>query len=100
MERIEEIIARKVEMGKLYNEGLKGISEFQLPADFDHVTNTYWLYTIVLNDNCELDRDALIGKLQQNGIEGICLPSYLSLQPSEIEFICGVLKKQVSLVKL
>ncbi len=132
MERVEEIVSRKVELGKLYNEGLKDIPEFQLPADFDYVTNTYWLYTIVLKDNCELDRDALIGKLQQNGIEtrpvfyplhemppyqqylrsekypvadqvskrGICLPSYLSLQPSEIEFICSVLRKQVSLVKL
>ena len=132
MERIEEIVARKIELGKLYNEGLKDIAEFQLPASFEDITNTYWLYTIVLNDNCDLDRDTLIKKLQQNGIEtrpvfyplhemppyqqyvrkeqfpvadrvskrGICLPSYLSLQPSEIEFICGVLRKQVSLVKL
>ena len=132
MERIDDIVARKIELGKLYNEGLKDMTEFQLPASFEDVINTYWLYTIVLNDNCELDRDTLIGKLQQNGIEtrpvfyplhemppyqqyvrdeqypvadrvskrGICLPSYLSLQPSEIEFICGVLRKQVSLVKL
>ncbi len=132
MERVEDIVARKIELGKLYNEGLKDISEFQLPASFKDITNTYWLYTIVLNDNCDLDRDTLIGKLQQNGIEtrpvfyplhemppyqqyirdekypvadrvskrGICLPSYLSLQPSEIAFICGVLKKQVSLVRL
>lgn len=69
MERIDDIVKRKIEIGQQYNELLKNISDFQLPAQLENVVNTYWLYTIVLNDSCELDRDVLINKLQQNGIE-------------------------------
>ncbi len=67
MERIDHIVARKIAIGKQYNNLLQGQPGITLPPSAANATNTYWLYTLLAETN---DRDGLLDKLQKNGIEG------------------------------
>lgn len=51
LERWNESIARKREIGKLYTELLKDVKGIQLPIEkTDHSDNIYWVYGILLTD--------------------------------------------------
>lgn len=48
LERIDQHILRKREIGRRYNEGLKGIQGFQLPLEHtSYAENIYWVYALV-----------------------------------------------------
>lgn len=67
LENIEKHIFRKREIGKRYNEGLKGINGFQLPqASTDFAENIYWVYGLV--GDSEVRTNELIKKLSENKI--------------------------------
>jgi perosamine synthetase len=56
LEKIEHHITRKREIGRLYNEGFKGVPGFQLPlAHTNYAENIYWVYGLVADsqDRCE-----------------------------------------------
>ncbi len=51
LERIDQHIIRKREIGRLYNEELKGILGIQLPLEkTNYADNVYWVYGIVLQE--------------------------------------------------
>ena len=52
IERLDEIISRKREIGKLYNEGLQGLDKFfSIPMKYDnYAENIYWVFGIVLKN--------------------------------------------------
>jgi len=48
LEKLEEHIQKKRRIGKLYNEGLKGLEGFQLPLpQTNYAENIYWVYAMV-----------------------------------------------------
>jgi perosamine synthetase len=48
LEKLDEHIQKKRRIGKLYNEGLKGLEGFQLPLpQTDYAENIYWVYAMV-----------------------------------------------------
>ncbi len=67
LEKIDEHLVRKREIGKAYREGLKGIKDFHLPL---HVTeyseNIYWIFGLVA-DNEALAQET-VNKLNENKI--------------------------------
>jgi len=69
LEKINEIIERKREIAKYYNEKLKNLECFQIPIEKDYAKNVYWMYHIVLNEKSNLKRDAVMKELKDNGIE-------------------------------
>jgi len=76
MERFEEIIDKKREIFNFYNRNLlnlNGISK--MPFNSNNFYNSSWLYTFILDSH--IDRDKLINKLNQQGIE--LRPSFCSL---------------------
>ena len=76
MERFEEIINKKREIFNFYNRNLlnlNGISK--MPFNSNNFYNSSWLYTLILDSY--IDRDKLINKLNQQGIE--LRPSFCSL---------------------
>ena len=116
LERINYFINRKHEIGKIYKEKLSG--KVLLHPEGDDYNGTYWLYSILLND--EKDRDSLIEFLYQNGIDtrkffypvhimppyekyssnnypistdisgrGINLPSSVRLEDKEVNYVCN-----------
>lgn len=67
LEKIDEHIAKKRWIGKLYNEDLKGLKGFQLPlASVSYADNIYWVFGLVSEpqDLCE----TTVEKLAADGI--------------------------------
>tara|TARA_B100001059_G_scaffold139802_1_gene139966 strand:- start:5827 stop:7290 length:1464 start_codon:yes stop_codon:yes gene_type:complete len=69
MERIEYFVEHKRNLAKAYYQALSDIEEIQLPSEAEWATSSYWLYTVLLNENIDIGRDDLIQQLLLNGIE-------------------------------
>lgn len=69
LERIDEFVAKKREMGKFYTENLSGIEGIKLPvAKTDYADNIYWVYGIVLNENIGISNREITKLLAAEGI--------------------------------
>ena len=69
MERIDEIIERKIEMGELYRKHFQSLGSVRLPLKLEDRTNTHWLFTALIDKSLEIGRQELISKMEQNGID-------------------------------
>lgn len=120
LENVNNVIKRKLENAKIYNELLKDIDDVILPPNESWAKSVFWMYSIVLRR--ERLRDKLISKLSDAMIEtrpffeplhrlpmyredadfpntnflsrnGLSLPSSALLTVKEIEYICANLIK-------
>tara|TARA_B100000886_G_scaffold335772_1_gene293388 strand:- start:382 stop:1500 length:1119 start_codon:yes stop_codon:yes gene_type:complete len=121
MERVDDIIKKKIEIASLYEKNLKDIAGIQLPPNQKNVKNVFWLYNITITKDFPISKDQLIHELKQNGIDtrplfpplhtqpiystgqklpvceqlyqnGFSLPSYTSLKDSDILKITTIIK--------
>ena len=69
LERLNEFVERKREMGRYYTEKLQGIKGLQLPiAKTAYADNIYWVYGLVLKDEIKADNREMQKLLAQEGI--------------------------------
>ncbi len=69
LERIEHIIKKKREMGRLYHELLIHENRLQLPKEHtEYADNIYWVYGVMLKDDVSCDSDAVMKKLAEKGV--------------------------------
>lgn len=69
LEQLEEFVHRKRHMGNLYNDFLSGQPNVSLPlTKTDYAENIYWVYGLLLNDDFDMDAEAVMGKLAEKGI--------------------------------
>lgn len=69
LEKIENIIKQKRHIGNTYNESLKNLKSVQLPIKHtDYAENIYWVYPLVITDDCELDASQVMKMLALKGI--------------------------------
>jgi perosamine synthetase len=69
LEKLEEHLALKKRMGKLYTEQLAGISEIQLPLiRTDYAENHYWVYGVVLGDETGWEASDVMSALAARGV--------------------------------
>ncbi len=67
LERIDEFVARKREIGRLYTEKLKDLPHLTLPLNrTEYAENIYWIYGIVLDR--EKDVQPIMNFLKEKGI--------------------------------
>jgi len=70
LERIDETVAKKREIGAWYNEFLGGVPGLQLPRhETDYATNIYWVYGVVLEDSVPFDAWEAIKRLREKGVD-------------------------------
>ena len=69
LERIQWFIKNKLNLAKNYKSKLSKYKFLTLPSLYGNVQNSYWLYTIRLNDNFLKFKNLLIKNMQENGIE-------------------------------
>ena len=69
LERIQWFIKNKLNLAKNYKSKLSKYKFLTLPSVYGNVQNSYWLYTIRLNDNFLKFKNLLIKNMQENGIE-------------------------------
>ncbi len=65
LEQVEELMAKKVHIGQMYNKLLKDIPGLQLPAETEGSKNIYWMYSLVP----EKHSSNLRAMLKETGIE-------------------------------
>lgn len=120
LERADELIAKKIQIAKWYEEKLKDLPVV-FHSEADDVKHSFWMVSILLKDSAE--RERVREHLKQNGIEtrptfhpvhmmpmyyqerfslpvaeelgsrGINLPSYPDLNEADVEFICNKIKE-------
>ncbi|MEZ4725834.1 MAG: DegT/DnrJ/EryC1/StrS family aminotransferase [Caldilineaceae bacterium] len=120
MARIDEFIMRKRAIAHRYQAALCSIPGLTLPVESPGYTNVYWMYSLLVNEEYPLTRDALILALRERNIDsrpffhpldtlppyrrgvpcptalrlsrqGINLPSAPSLTDEQIDSICDTL---------
>jgi perosamine synthetase len=69
MGRIDELLDRKKSIFQTYDSLLSEIKSLSLLPSNDWSENSYWLYTLILNDHKEGARDQLIENLGSRGID-------------------------------
>lgn len=69
LERLDEFVAIKRQMGAHYTELLKGTPCIQLPLEnTTYADNIYWVYGLVLDDDLPFDGNEAMGRLNEVGI--------------------------------
>jgi perosamine synthetase len=120
LERIEEFIAARLRTVTHYDMRLAEVSRITRPPCAEWADNVYWMYTILIEDGFGLDRDTLMARLRQRGIEtrpvfyplhclpmyqrgqklpvaeeiarkGLNLPSGSALTPEQVDAVCDAL---------
>ncbi len=69
LERLEEFVEKKRNMGRRYTELLKDVKGIKLPKEYEGDNqNIYWIYGIVLGDEIKCDNREFVKKLGEKGI--------------------------------
>lgn len=69
LERLDEFIDRKREMGRYYTEKLHDVKGLMLPVEkTDYANNIYWVYGLVLDQSIQCDNQAVQKLLAERGI--------------------------------
>ncbi|GFI46941.1 GDP-perosamine synthase [Lachnospiraceae bacterium] len=69
LERLNEFIIRKREMGRYYTERLREIKGLSLPAEkTDYADNIYWVYGLLLDKEIQADNRTVQKLLAEEGI--------------------------------
>ena len=69
VERIEELVKKKIAIGQYYQKHLRDIPGLQLPIEKDWAKNVYWMYGLVLNESTGENADSFALKMKNIGIE-------------------------------
>jgi len=82
LERIEEILAKREKVARLYNEKLNVVDELILPHFEEHKKISWFVYVVRLKDRfTQEDRDMILRKLKEKGIGCSNYFSPIHLQP-------------------
>jgi perosamine synthetase len=82
VERVEELVERKIEIGESYTKNFEQLNQFdlELPKSFENEINSYWLYTMLLPNS--IDPKDVVEYLSKYGIESRTLFFPLPRQPA------------------
>jgi perosamine synthetase len=69
IEQAEWHIGRRREVAENYLRCLEGVSTLRYQVESELVQHAYWMFTVILNDEVLLSRDAVMAKLAAQGIE-------------------------------
>lgn len=69
IERLDDFVQRKRRMGARYSELLRGVGGLQLPLGrTGYADNIFWVYGLVLSDDCGVDAEEAMRRLADKGI--------------------------------
>ena len=88
LEKADTYIGLRRKHAKQYNEHLKNIKGITLPCEKQWALNSYWMYSILIEDDFGMNRDQLAQQLKDAGID--TRPFFISMhrQKSLKDFGC------------
>lgn len=69
LERLETFVAAKRRNAQLYARGLAGIAGIVPAPEAPWASNVYWMYSILVEPDYPLSRDALMAALKERGVD-------------------------------
>jgi perosamine synthetase len=69
IKRIDQIVQKKRHIAEEYTRRLKNFSALQLPIEEKWARNIFWMYGLVLSDDCSMNATSFAQRLQDLGIE-------------------------------
>jgi len=69
MERIDELVARKREIFVFYKAALAGLTGIAMNPEPDGCANSYWMPTVVFDENLKIERDELLEAFKKRNID-------------------------------
>ena len=69
VERFDEIVARKRQIGREYTRRLSDLRAAALPVEEPWARSVYWMYGLVLEDDFDMDNARLAEELERRGVE-------------------------------
>lgn len=81
IERLDQTLQKRREMGRLYHQGLRDLPQLQLPVEKSWARHVYWVFALQLRDDCRLDAAQLGAKLREIGVDTRPVFIPLHLQP-------------------
>lgn len=81
VERLRSLVAIRLRNAKYYSFLLRDVKGIRLPPEVKEVKNVYWMYSVLVEDDFGLTRDALRMYLAQRGIETRTFFVPVHLQP-------------------
>jgi perosamine synthetase len=69
VEKIEQLVQRKIENGQYYLSQLKTIPEIQLPIEREWAKNVFWMFGLILDESTGESAESFAKKMRDQGIE-------------------------------
>lgn len=99
LENIETYLDHKRNHANKYNELLREIKGITLPAEKNNCSNSQWLYSIVVEEEFKCDRNNLIERLKEKGIDTRAFFKPVHLMPPYREFKYGNMEVTMELTE-
>lgn len=69
VEQIDDYVARKHWLGRVYTERLRDLPHLELPVEESYAKSVYWMYGVVLRDDVPFDAAEFAGRLRAAGVD-------------------------------
>lgn len=69
LENIDEFLSKRRSIAYFYNKKLAGITGITLPIEANYASHSYWMYSILIEENYGRSRDEAMVMLAESGIE-------------------------------
>ena len=70
LERIDQVLAKKRQIGQWYQQRLQGKPSLRLPPErTNYAENVYWVFGVVLDERVPFDAREAIARLRANGVD-------------------------------
>ena len=89
VERLEQLVAARIENRRRYVDGLAGTAGIGLPVERPGVRNVFWMFGITIGDEFGCSRDELRRRLAARGIETRTFFVPIHLQPAYFDLYRG-----------
>jgi perosamine synthetase len=90
LERVDDYVARRRNNAALYDERLRGRPGITTPAERPWAVNSFWMYSILIEDDFGLSRDEVMKELAARDIETRSFFVPMHRQPALIDYGCDV----------
>ena len=92
IERLDETLAKRREMGRLYTEALSDLPQLQLPVEMPWARHVYWVYAIQLRDDAPFGAREMGARLREKGVD--TRPVFVPLHQQPVVHKAGFLRDE------
>lgn len=92
IERLDETLAKRRAMGRLYTEALRDLPQLQLPIEMPWARHVYWVYAIQLRDDAPFGAHEMGARLREKGVD--TRPVFVPLHQQPVVHKAGFLRDE------